>query len=154
MRCHNRSSNFWVNSQEKLGRGRWANPDGRKVVRAISQPRKERASKNFINQIKPVKYRLKSKLVIRVRQPGSPDGGADFPRSWEEETFVPALVRRKGGLISKISALKSRREPPIGSCRETVAGGRKQPEGKTGGRLFNGPPCGRDAVKNQNPRKG
>ena len=147
MRCHNRSSNFWVNSQETLGRGRWANPDGRKVVRAIRQPpQKERASKNFINPIKPVKHRLKSKVVIRVRRPVAPDGGADFPRSWEEETFVPALVRREGGMMAKISALKSRREPPIGSCRETVAGGRKRPEGKTGGRLFEGPPNGRDAV--------
>ena len=78
----------------------------------------------------------------------------DFPRSWEEETFVPALVRREGGLMEKISALKSRREPPIASCRETVAGGRKQPEGIISGRLFKGPSHGRDAVKNQNPRKG
>jgi hypothetical protein len=31
-------------------------------------------------------------------------------------------------------------------CRKTVAGGRKQPEGIIGGRLFNGPPNGRDAV--------
>jgi len=33
-------------------------------------------------------------------------------------------------LASDISTLKSRRKPPIVGCRETVAGGRKQPEGK------------------------
>jgi len=101
-----------------------------------------------------VKHRLKSKSSIRARQPGAPDGGADFPRSWDEETLIPALVRPAGKLVVRISTLKSRREPPIGSCRETVAGDRKQPEGKTGGRLFNGPPCGRDAAKNQTPARG
>jgi len=44
----------------------------------------------------------------------------DFPRSWEEETFFPAMVRREDGLSAKISALKSGREPPIGSCRKTA----------------------------------
>jgi hypothetical protein len=39
-------------------------------------------------------------------------------------------------LTSTISALKSRCKPPIMSCRKTAPGGRKQLEGKIGGRLL------------------
>jgi len=49
--------------------------------------------------------------------------------------FSPVVAGRERGLISRISALKSRRKPPIVSCRKTVPGDRKRPEGTTGGRL-------------------
>ena len=62
---------------------------------------KERASKNFTNPIKLVKHRLKSKSTMRVRQPGAPGCLMDFLRRWEEETFIPVLVRREVGLVAK-----------------------------------------------------
>src|ERR1017187_1140023 len=53
---------------------------------------------------------------------------------WGRSRFIP------------ISRLKYRRNPPIQNRRKTVSGDRKQPEGISGGRPFNGPPHGRDAV--------
>jgi hypothetical protein len=47
----------------------------------------------------------------------------------------------------RILTLKSRRTPPIQSCRKTGSGYRKQPGGKTGGRLIKGPPRGRDVAQ-------
>jgi hypothetical protein len=49
--------------------------------------------------------------------------------------FSRGVAGWERGLISKISALKSRRKPPIVSCRKTVPGDRKRPEGTIGGRL-------------------
>ena len=56
--------------------------------------------------------------------------------------------------FNSISRLKCRRQTPIQSRWITVSGDRKLPEGKTGGRLFKGPPHGRDAVSTEKPRKG
>jgi hypothetical protein len=48
--------------------------------------------------------------------------------------------------FAKISRLKCRCDAPIQRGGKTASGGRKLPEGKKGGRLFQGPPHGKDAV--------
>jgi hypothetical protein len=58
--------------------------------------------------------------------------------------FTPKRSGNKG--LGKISPLKCRRNPPIRRGGKTAPGGRKLPEGKTGGRLYKDPPRGKDAV--------
>jgi len=77
-----------------------------------------------------MKLRFTAKFSIRVRQSGRTICGVDWPRSWERAAIVPAKVRPEGKWGSRISTLKSRCKPPIVSCRKSVTGGRKQPEGK------------------------
>ena len=67
----------------------------------------------------PVRLMVRRLAVIRVRH-----------------EFFSVLVGPNIKLTSTISALKSRCKPSIVSCRKTVPGDRKRPEGKIGGRLF------------------
>jgi hypothetical protein len=60
---------------------------------------------------------------------------------------TPAGGRMRGGKRSlKISPLKCLRYAPILEGG-TASGGRKLPEGKPGGRLYQSPPHGKDAVQ-------
>jgi len=94
-----------------------------------------------------MKSRLSSRSVIRARRSKAPCRAADFLRSWEAETLIPAMVRRKGGLMAKhfrpqVAAQAAGLErPEDGAWRPQTAGR------NTGGRLFNGPPRGKDAAK-------
>jgi len=77
-----------------------------------------------------------------------------LPWDWEKDVFSSVCSGLEDGLTSEISALKSRREPPIVSCRKTVPGYRKQPEGKTGGRLQKKSASWQGCREKTNPPKG
>src|SRR5262245_28428751 len=59
---------------------------------------------------------------------------------------------RNIGVFKRFSTLKPRQDLPIKVCRKTAPGGRKVPEGLTGGRLFKGSPRGRDVALQNSPQ--